>query len=235
MQNELIVSLPKEAMEIQRHIAEVEIIQVVDDDTNRVALENRKVRNGLLRQFDSACEPERLRLMAPVDSFRELKNSVLNKGKEDTAEQDRLISIYNQEIIRKENEMRKLEADRINRENQERIEKENALKILNAEPDKEPELEKVVPIQEPMIIDKVAVKSEGVKAKIGLKPILTITDPLVFMQSAAETGNGPWVKLIYPKWNESKANDFAVALGLNGVDKTFPGTSVQMVPDISSR
>lgn len=234
--DDLVISLPKEAVLIRNDVAALEIINVVGDKTNMAATENLKLVNQQLKAFREACEPERIRLRTPLDNYLALK-----KEGEDTIEmwidrQKKSIGAYAQELIQQENERRLIEQQKKDDEERARIEKLNAERAEEAAKNgTEAKVEEFVPVQQPVMMEQALVKTEFVTANVKLKPNATITDKVLFMQTLVETGNTSWINLIFDKVNQSKLNEFCKATGINGRDKLYPGLSVEMVADIRTR
>ena len=84
-------------------------------------------------------------------------------------------------------------------------------------------------------IQKTGVKSEFATATIKEKPQATIKDLATFLQCLLESGNISWINLIFDKPNQSKLNDFCKANNFDGKKSSFPGLSIEMIPDVKIR
>jgi hypothetical protein len=204
--NDLIVSLPMEAVKLEKEILDIDIIQVEDDRTNIAASENLKIVSAYYKEFVELLEPKRVELRKPLDDFLSMKKMACDRIDEWIKNQKLTIGKYGQEIIRKENERKRLD--------------------LIAQNELRGEARELQPVTE------ARAHSEFVKSKVKEKPEATITDLAIFVSTLLSTGNIAYLKMIFDKPNISKLNQFCKLEEINGRDKNFPGLSVEMVPDI---
>lgn len=239
MSTELIVSLPAEAVRIETEIERIELISVNDDRTNISAAENLKVVSKLLKDFELACEPERIRLRTPLDQFLGLKKQITDKIESWIRDQKKSIGAYSAELMRLENARR--EEIRSKQEEEARIEAEKKQAERKAEaeavgaffePEQIPDPE---PIPEPVQVEKAIAKSEFVNSSVKMKVSASVSDKGAFIATLLETGNAAWINLIFDKVNQTKLNDFCKAMNIDGVKSKYPGLRVEMIPDVRVR
>ena len=230
--NDLIVSLPKEALVIRDEMATILLIDVVDDRTSIAAAENRKIVKERFPKFEEACEPERVRLETPYKAFLGMKKAVVDQVKAWIDTQSKSIANYELKKVREENEKRAAEKKRLDDEEKARIEKLNADRAAEAVMEgTTATVETFVPTQDPIKL-KPKIQSEFVNVKVEEVPNATITDLPLYLRTLLDNGNDDWVKLIFDKWNQSQINKFCVARGINGRDKLYPGIAVEMKPKL---
>ncbi len=244
--NELMISLPAEAVRIQKEIEAIPIIEVINEKTNIAANENLKIVNQFIKEFDAICEPERVRLITPLNVFYSLRKKASDMIDAWIKNQKLTIGKYGQEIIRKENEMRRIEQERINAEIKAEIDRLNEQKRIEAERvgkeaiieefvPEEIKQEEFIPVQEPVMQNEAKVKSVFVHGSVKEKAVGTITDLPLFLSTLIESNESAWVNLICDKVNQSKLNDFLKSHGIDGRKNNYPGVFTEMVPDVRSR
>lgn len=234
--NDLMVSLPAQAVQIEKDVISLPVINVIDDRTNIAAAENLKIVSKFSKEFDEACEPERIRLRTPLDNFLALKKTAKDKIESWINQQKQSIGSYAQKVMKEANEKRRLEQERLNAEEKARVDKINEQRRLEAEQNgTEAVIETAEPVQEAVQIEQVKDRSVFVSTTVKEKPKASVIDRIVFIQTLTETGNAAWVNLIFDKVNESKLNEFCKAMEIDGTKKKFPGLSVDMVADVKVR
>jgi hypothetical protein len=207
--NEIIVRFPEEAIKLKEKIMSIQIIPVVDDHTNIKGCEQLKTIKLYKKEFEELLEPARKDLRKPLDDFLSLKKDACDQIDEKIKNQTDYIGSFGQEIIRKENERKALE-----------LTMQNELKG---------ETKEFQPITE------ARAHSEFVKSKVSEKPDAHITDLVVYAQTLLSSGDLTTFRLVFDKPNIVQVNKQCKRDGIDGREKSFPGLSVTMVPDVKQR
>jgi hypothetical protein len=215
-----VMILPEKAQLIANDALSLPVIQVVDERTNIAAAENLKIAKSYFKDFEAACEPERVRLRKPLDDFLSKKKLYTDQFESYERQQKQEIGAYTKGLMDAENARRKAEAERLAAE-----------RAIQAEI----EGKEAIPVQAPIQIEQSKARSEFVSSTVKMKAKGTITDRLEFISALAASGNVGWINLIFEKYNETKLNDFLKAQGIDGEKSSFPGVAVEMVPIVGVR
>lgn len=220
--NDLIIALPKEAVQIEKDILSLPIVNVMDEKTKIAAAENMKFGKKFLDEFEKICNNSDAYLShrIPLDAFLALRKESKKKIEDWIAAHSKKIGDYESEIIRQENERIKAEQEKANEEAAEKA------KECGEVP---------APVQKAVEITQSKTKSSFVSLGVKMKPDANITDLTKFIEALVTSGSDDWIKLIFPKYSESELKKFCIAKDIDGIKKTYPGLNVKMVPVVGTR
>jgi hypothetical protein len=236
MSNELIVSLPLEAVNLEKNIITIPIIQVKDDRTRIAADENVKIAKEDFKEFEAIVKPIREELLKPADDFQALRKAATDHINEWMKKQNDLIGAYGQKMIRLANEQRRIEQERINAERKAEIDRINQENISKAELEgTETKFVEFIPQEAKPVLKDKQTNSFYAKGTVSEKPDAHITDVVVYAQSLLSSGDLTTFRLVFDKPNIVQINKQCKRDGIDGREKYFPGLSVTMIPDVHQR
>lgn len=241
--NELVVF--DQAMPVVRKIADVPLIDVVDERSNVAASENMKLIKLYKDEIETMLEPVRVALYEPYQEFNRRKKVIMDAIDGQLKNQSTAIGVYNRKVLdelnRKRQEEARAKAEEEARKRQEELQAKADAEALR----KSQETGEVVKAEvvAPVVVEPVEVAQvETMKAKTGfasstvkMKPAPTITDKVMFLDALMTSGNAAFINLIFDKVNESQLKKFCEAMKIDGAGKKFPGLAVEMVADVKVR
>jgi hypothetical protein len=227
--------LPEKAVSAIKDGETIKILKVASHDESVHAAETYAYVKMLEDQFLEACEPHRKELYDPYKQWTEM----ISKGKDFfdnfLKAQKKEISIYDMEVLRIENENRRIMQEKINAENKARIDAENEKRRKEAEESgKQAEIIEFKP-HEAVEMNVSGSQGAFAREKTKMIPEGVITDLEKFIDSLISSGKGFLLKSFILKISDSKINNWLKDEGMDGVTKSFPGISITMVPDTKIR